>query len=473
MSALAEPLADYLRLRRTLGHKLADAARLLPWFVDYPRRHRRRRRDRRRAALAWALDPTRPAGSSGPRHRMTVVRGFARYMAGIDPRTEVPPTGLIRIAPAPSRPPFIYSRRRRAGADGRARSAMRPRPLRAHLRDADRAAGRHRPAGRRGACASTATTSTEAERVLPIRRSKFGKSRQVPLQPAPWTRSSATPVGATSSARNPTTGGFFVSLRGTRVIYARLADIPPALRQRRIGAGAPLAAADARLGTPSRSARCSAGIAPASTSKPAWRGCRPISAIETPLHLLLPVGRAGAARARRPAARRRPGGTVDEPDRPDPAGVLHRPPDQAAAGQPAHDRLLPRHARLLLGFAHEPHRQAPSRLDWDDLDEPLIARVPRPPRTRPAQQPPDPQPAADRDPVPVQLRRAAPPRARRGDPAGARDPAQALRQRTVTLPHQRRDRRADRRARPPAAGKAAATTRCSRSRSTPGCASPN
>ena len=34
MSALAQHLDEYLRLRRSLGHKLADAGRLLPRFVD-------------------------------------------------------------------------------------------------------------------------------------------------------------------------------------------------------------------------------------------------------------------------------------------------------------------------------------------------------------------------------------------------------------------------------------------------------
>ena len=29
---------------------------------------------------------------------MTAARGFARYLAGIDPRTEVPPIGLVGIA---------------------------------------------------------------------------------------------------------------------------------------------------------------------------------------------------------------------------------------------------------------------------------------------------------------------------------------------------------------------------------------
>ena len=39
---------------------------------------------------------------------MTVARGFARYMSGIDPATEVPPLGLVTFRKR-WRPPFIYS----------------------------------------------------------------------------------------------------------------------------------------------------------------------------------------------------------------------------------------------------------------------------------------------------------------------------------------------------------------------------
>lgn len=35
MSALEQALADYLRLRRSLGHQMAEAAWLLPGFVAY------------------------------------------------------------------------------------------------------------------------------------------------------------------------------------------------------------------------------------------------------------------------------------------------------------------------------------------------------------------------------------------------------------------------------------------------------
>lgn len=83
-----------LRLRRALGHELADAVRLLPRFVAYL--------DTTgaaaitvEAALAWAQRPDAGPGSSVWARRMTVARGFARYMSGIDPATQVPPLGLV------------------------------------------------------------------------------------------------------------------------------------------------------------------------------------------------------------------------------------------------------------------------------------------------------------------------------------------------------------------------------------------
>ena len=107
MTVLEQHLDEYLQLRRTLGHKLAEAHRVLPWFVSYLDEH-----DIAfvtvEAALAWSLERQVPAGSVVPSHRMMVVRGFARYMSGIDPRTEVPPAGTIR-KPSRWRRPFIYS----------------------------------------------------------------------------------------------------------------------------------------------------------------------------------------------------------------------------------------------------------------------------------------------------------------------------------------------------------------------------
>lgn len=107
VSRLEQSLADYLQLRRSLGHQLADAGRVLPGFVAFL--------DDRglstvtvAAAMEWAALPTAdPRSTVGPR-RMTAVRGFARFLAGVDLATEVPPLGLLR-SPARWRGPFVFS----------------------------------------------------------------------------------------------------------------------------------------------------------------------------------------------------------------------------------------------------------------------------------------------------------------------------------------------------------------------------
>jgi integrase/recombinase XerD len=217
MSALARHLEDYLRLRRMLGHKLDDAARQLPWFVG----HLDATGDEYvtvTAALAWALDRDWPAGSTVPGHRMVAVRGFARYLAGIDPRTEVPPPGLVRI-PRSWRAPFVYADEDVLALMDAARCSLRERLSAATYETL------------LGLLATTGLRIGEALRLdrddinvtdglLVVRRSKFGKSRQVPLQP------SATEALARYQHRrrrlypHPATDSFFVSLRGTRVIYA-------------------------------------------------------------------------------------------------------------------------------------------------------------------------------------------------------------------------------------------------------------
>jgi integrase len=108
MSALAEHAAEYLRLRRALGHDLAEAARLLPRFIDYL--------DdigvttiTVEAALAWAQQPDNTGpGTKVRARRMTIARAFAQHMAGIDAETQVPPMGLIPYRQR-WRLPFIYT----------------------------------------------------------------------------------------------------------------------------------------------------------------------------------------------------------------------------------------------------------------------------------------------------------------------------------------------------------------------------
>lgn len=177
MSALTQAAADYLRLRQGLGHDLADAQRLLPRFVAYldtigaPT-------VTIEAALAWAQQPnTSPASSVWPR-RMSIARGFARYMAGIDARTEVPPLGLV-----PSRqrwrPAFIYSPAAVAALMGGARLIRWRLPAATH----ETLIGLLAATGLRvGEALKLDRSDVDwADGVLSVRESKFKKSRKVPV----------------------------------------------------------------------------------------------------------------------------------------------------------------------------------------------------------------------------------------------------------------------------------------------------
>lgn len=216
MTALAQHLDEYLQLRRTLGHKLADAHRLLPRFVTYLDEH-----DAEfvtiEAALAWSLEPIVPVGSVVPADRLMVVRGFARYLSGIDPRTEVPPAGTIRH-PHRWRRPFIYTDTDVLSMIEQA-GAVIPQPLRSATYQT-----------LIGLLATTGLRVGEAlrldrsdlerdEGMLRIRESKFGKSRLVPLHASAVDALERYDHIRQQLCPDPSTDSLFVSLRGTRVIY--------------------------------------------------------------------------------------------------------------------------------------------------------------------------------------------------------------------------------------------------------------
>ena len=106
MSRLSGHAADYLELRRALGFKLAKEGRLLPDFAAFAEAAGA---DTVTVDLAirWAA---RPDGTSPVRaaQRLSMVRGFARYLQTVDPDAQVPPAGLL---PARTRrvTPYIYS----------------------------------------------------------------------------------------------------------------------------------------------------------------------------------------------------------------------------------------------------------------------------------------------------------------------------------------------------------------------------
>jgi integrase len=128
MSTLSQTAADYLQLRRTFGHKLADAGRQLPRFVAYLEATGTDTITLE-SAMAWAQQPALQPNSSVWASRMTVVRGYARYLAGIDARTQVPPVGLLPNRKH-RRVPYLYSLEDVAFLMSQARQTI-PSPLRA------------------------------------------------------------------------------------------------------------------------------------------------------------------------------------------------------------------------------------------------------------------------------------------------------------------------------------------------------
>jgi integrase/recombinase XerD len=107
MTSLRQALSDYLRIRRRLGFKLKSDQRLLENFVGFLEQAGATRITTE-PALMWARLPV-DARPDRWRQRLGIVRGFARYVATLDPKSEVPSTDLLP-ASRPRVAPYIYSR---------------------------------------------------------------------------------------------------------------------------------------------------------------------------------------------------------------------------------------------------------------------------------------------------------------------------------------------------------------------------
>lgn len=217
MSALEQDLVDYLQLRHSLGHLVTEAQWLLPDFVAYLD-SRGLRSVTVQAALEWAQrSPTGRATSVGPR-RMTAVRGFARYLSGIDADTQVPPLGLMPHRQR-WRPPFIYTQADVDTVRHLARESIVS-PLRAATYDT--LIGLLAVSGLRiGEAIKLDRCDLDwTEGVLLIRESKFGKSRLVPLHPSSMQALSDYAVLRDELQPRPTDLSFFVSLKRKRLLYA-------------------------------------------------------------------------------------------------------------------------------------------------------------------------------------------------------------------------------------------------------------
>ena len=102
MTTLRHAVQDYIEMRRGLGFKLRETERGLINFVTFLEDN-----DTpyitTELALAWAQHPSHAQPSSWAK-RLGYVRGFARHRSAADPRTQIPPDGLLPFRPKRARP---------------------------------------------------------------------------------------------------------------------------------------------------------------------------------------------------------------------------------------------------------------------------------------------------------------------------------------------------------------------------------
>ncbi len=226
MSGFDGTVIDYLTIRRALGHNLDDAARLLPRFVDWM--------DSRghqvvtvALALEWSTIPVIEHGSTVHARRMTALRGFSKYLHGINPVCEIPPVGLIpnqkhRVVP------YLFSAAEISALMTAATTL--PTPLRAATYET-----------MFGLLAVTGMRIGEAIRLdrddinwqaalVVVRKSKFGKSRELAVQPSTLDALAAYLDVRDRHCPQSASPAVFVSRTGNRIEYANACTVFSALR---------------------------------------------------------------------------------------------------------------------------------------------------------------------------------------------------------------------------------------------------
>jgi len=214
MSKLHDALTQYIELRRNLGSKLRGVDSALRSFVAFAERENASYITAD-LALRWAKEPlhVQPATWAS---RLQMVRRFAVWLSATDRRTEVPPLGLFPHRYRRKKP-YLYSDDEINQLVRAARQLPSPKGLKGHTYSTIF-----------GLLSVTGMRSSEPlaldredvdldEGVLSIRRTKFGKSRLVPLHES--TRQVLADYARQREriVSRPAVAAFFLSERGTRI----------------------------------------------------------------------------------------------------------------------------------------------------------------------------------------------------------------------------------------------------------------
>jgi len=215
MNALSARLKDYLRLRRHLGFKLRLAGGLLRRFVLFAQK-KKASVITTKLALEWATQPTDCQPSQWA-NRLGMVRRLAQYVSALDPRTEVPPPGLL-----PHRyhrkAPYLYREEEVRRLIRTARELDSPK----HLRGATASTvfGLLAATGMRvGEAIGLDRLDVDLQQdLLTVRHAKGNRSRLVPLHPS--TRKALRRYERLRDQLCPkcVSPSFFISDRGARLI---------------------------------------------------------------------------------------------------------------------------------------------------------------------------------------------------------------------------------------------------------------
>jgi integrase len=214
MSTLRDAIESYLALRRGLGSQLRDPARRLRHFADFLEGEAA---DvvTTELALRWA---TAAAGVTAATwaQRLGDVRRFATWLSATDPRTEVPPHGLLpyRYLRSPS---YIYSNDE---IDRIVQEATRlPSPLGLRALTYSTLFGLLASTGLRlgEAIALDRDDVDTRAGVLAIRHAKFGKSRFVPTHDSTSRALQRYARQRDSLVANPLSPAFLLAEGGARL----------------------------------------------------------------------------------------------------------------------------------------------------------------------------------------------------------------------------------------------------------------
>jgi len=211
---LEQALNDYLRIRHSLGFRLQQQGSALGNFVAFLRAQGASFITTE-LALRWATQPAKvdPAQWAW---RLARVRRFAIWYSATEPRTEIPPAGLLPHRRR-RKPPHIYSDEEIERLLRHTQQLSSRKKLRWHTFTT-----------LFGLLAATGMRVNEVlsldqpdvnfdQGILHVQQTKFGKSRYVPVHP-----STVEALKTYAEARGrlfptPPTPAFFISERGSRI----------------------------------------------------------------------------------------------------------------------------------------------------------------------------------------------------------------------------------------------------------------